>query len=298
MPLPPTGTFIDNLEASVVFYRDNSLFELTLPSRNVVQVGTGKDLSYPHIAPVWSYDGKKLALVQPEFLFATVVSYDDGGLIASYPIPDQYKNTDISLSFSPKGDILVIGLQKGKSAADQAISFQPLAADRKSSQYDRCRSGGVWISPDTFIGVCLLGDTETVVGLQFSDGTAAMTPLARGNNATFQLLGVIDYQTVLLKKIVGGQETLGALKLDGSFGSVPAQYAKLFPTKEALADPISALKKKISEKTGIKDVDDVNVSLDNTWIVFHANEGLYAVPLNFSEKPFFLGAGSFGRIRP
>lgn len=290
---PLTGTFVDTLRNRVVYYKDQGLYEIKLPSRTPTRLaGVDKDVvnTFPAVRPAWSPNGKLFVFVVNDSTI--VMSEYATGLkvtqISLDPKIDLGKRIDIS--FSP--DNLYI-LLKQKDNDHSHIRFFDAKTGKLITEQSNCTYQGTWLlRVAAYATSCLQEGRSQVVLIYPASSTSSIVPLGPSN--TYTLLNIFDSSSLLVLK----GEAPGKLSLTGQFTSLDPKQFKTVGDVRALADLSRTLADRIEKEKSTEKIDDLVVSPSGTFAIYHTHKGLWIINLPLSSDPYFLFEGSLPSIQP
>ncbi|MEP7166534.1 MAG: hypothetical protein ABI758_00975 [Candidatus Woesebacteria bacterium] len=299
----PTGTFVDTVTGTVVFLKDDQLFEYLLPTRTLRQLVGVRDEKevdqFTPIQPTWSPDGSLLA-VMDDSSHVTLTEYQTGKLRGSLLLREKLSNGKKGvLSIDPSSEVLAVGITGSEEVAMQTLEFFALATGKSLGVYPRCETHGVWLRSLGFLTKCALGEVESVVLIQFHPASSSMVPLTK-ESATVRYTLIDQYEPEKAIAIRTTQETrdLVTISVSGKVQEVPPKdYPKNLDVAQ-FVDIYSALAARIEKETGLMGVKNISVASTNDWMVFETDAGLYVAPVSLKEKPYFIGLGTLPSIRP
>lgn len=297
-PLPKTGTFVDDQFGTVLLFEGETLVELKLPDRTRTRIidTTGQE-EFPVIAPAWSPDGALLALVKDDKT-VSITRYTTGEFVSMATVSGILSKEHTYLSFSPFSDVIAVGTDK-PNLSESFVTFIDVGTGAVMGSYTGCTAKGVWLTDEGYMSECAVADTSVVVLIRFTQESSHMVTVARSTSSTqYDVFVPYDGSRAVVVKKSGNREELGTLAATGQFAPLSARDRQGLPDIAALRDPFQALARRIEEKTGIKNIDHVSVSSDNTWVVFSREAETYVVDLRLEKEPFLLGNGSKPQIRP
>jgi hypothetical protein len=286
-PIPKTGTFVDSLLGRFVFYANGHFLEMMLPYREVQQIGGMTDkkvMTFPAVKPAWSSDGTLFALAVDESTIS-VVTYKTGELIHSVSVdPKLLIDNHVELSFSPDAQYLVIREGKGK----QRLRFYEVSSGKFLQEVSACTPASTWL-PDHFYAVdCTENEIQQIILVDPSSGKEMLT------KNTYELVSIYDPSHLLVKK----GSSVGSLDFDGKFTLIDPKKYEHIASIDDFKDPLMALARRIQETKKTESIDDIDVSSDSTFAIFHTQKGIWIVDVKIKNDPFFLFEGSLPSIRP
>lgn len=284
----PTGTFVDTLLGDFVYFKDNAFYLVSLPSRRSTQLaGVTENIvsAFPKVRPAWSYDGEKFAVVSDENS-AVVVKFSSGELVKKIVLDPPLNFTKkIEIGFSPDG--LYLFLRQDLDNSRKSLRFFALSSGELVSEQSDCTGPGAWvIKRNIYVTTC----QKTIIAIDPAQSRAVI-PISPDASLTF--INVFDSQSLLVKR--SGKP--GKLSLEGKFTSLDTKV--LGGTGlDAFADLPRALADKITELKKTEPIDDLIVSPNNTFALFHTQKGLWIIDLPLKSDPFFLFPGELPSVRP
>lgn len=291
-PEKRTGTFVDTLVGRIVYFSQGHFYEIMIPNQTVKQIaGVDNQMieSFPAVRPAWSADSHLLAVMVDSKTVA-VVTYKTG---ENYGVIHLDKPLDlkqkISLAFSPDSSSLLLKSEKDGKAS--LTFFDPKTGVLLYSN-EACQDTGVWLEEaGGYATTCASNDKNTIVLIT---PTAAAKTRTISTSPQYSLLNSYDKSSLVVKR---GNDA-GKLNLNGSFAMIEASKLKSFPSLEAIRSPEKFLAEKVKKAKNTEAIDDLQVSSDNSYIIYHTAKGLWIVDLRLQNNPYFLMEGSLPSIMP
>lgn len=298
---PLTHTFVDSVFGTVLFFRDSTPITVRLPDRvEHIILGVAKEAEVPlssQYPPVWSPDGKRVAMVSPEQKIV-VSDYDSGRYVGTFPLPANSTSETVTFSIDPASEVLAVS-QTASTSTDASVRFFSLQTQKELGVYPRCSGAGVWMTGVGFAMTCTVADSQSVVVIRFEPSSSVMTPLLReANGIKYQVIDEYRPGVLMLKKSTGSHTDLITLEADGKVKLIPPKDYKAVPDIYTIVHITDALRARIEKTAHTKPVRDLSVASDNSFVVFETEDGLYVAKLDLKDPPYFLGKGTMPRIRP
>lgn len=280
---PSHPAFIDQIYERLVYYQQTHWYELILPDMSSATL-TGTDKpnppAFPKIQATWSDDGTLLALATDTQMIA-VTDYKTGTLKALLHFPFTLSSSAL-FSISPD-----MSMFSAWDMSQAKLLFFTLSDGNLVGSFDTCRSG-FWLMDQTYMSQC--GDSISAFLL---NGTVmAKTNLLTSSPATsYTLINEYGQNTVLVEKKSGQQTSAFSLSSLGKITPLPAALFKQFPI-ESFADPQKTLARRIGAHENISGIDQVSVSSNNQWVLYHSKDGIWITDLALHQKPYLLIPGA------
>ena len=290
-----TGTFVDNLYGRFVYYKDGKFYEVRLPSRISVQLaGIDSKLvdTFPGVRPAWSPDGSKFAFVVSNSSVG-IVTYATGVRVSLLePDPKLDLSKQIDISFSPDGLFLLVKQQEQEEGRSH-IRFYTVATGKLATEESGCDYHGVWIQRSSlYATICQIEGQKNIVLIDPANIDKPISSV--GQPDTYILLNAFDSSSLLVKK----GELPGKLSLTGHFTPLDQKQFTGIVSLDAFIDLPKALARKIETDMKTEKIDDIVVSPNNTFAVFHTPKGLWIIGLPLKDNPYFLFSGTLPSIQP
>ncbi len=288
-----TGTFVDGLLGDFVFYRDDGFHHVSLPSRKATQIaGMGEGLisKFPHIRPAWSSDGKQFAMAADSGSMV-VVNYDTGDLIKRIALePNLDLSKETLLSFSPDNVYLLV--KQNLNSDTSTLRFYEISSNKLVAQKQSCLPVGFWMLRQfIYVTTCREGEEERIIAFEpLIESAIYEVPNGKG----YTLINEFDSDNLL----VLNKTKPGKLSLLGKFTSLDSKSFSGLGSIEAFADLSKALASKIEAQKQTEKIDDLVISPNGSYAIYHTQKGLWIISLPLESDPYFLFEGDIPSIRP
>ncbi len=306
-PLEPTNTFVDSLFGTIVFFRDQSVYEYQLPTRSMHQlIGVKQEKekeeeveSFIQTRPVWSRDGKYLALIG-DSSHVVLSEYETGKLVGSFPLHEKVSEAiQTTLSIDSASQVLAVGFSHALGVTGESLQFFSIEAKKELGVYPRCEAKGIWITGVGFVTKCALGDVESIVLIRFQPDSTTMVPLTKETTSTkYTLIDEYDQGTVIAIRKQNEKQDLVTISPTGKIQALASKNYPKGVELSSLVDIYASLATRIEKATGLSGVKNVSVATTNNWMVFETKDGIYVAQMSLAEKPYFIGKGTLPSVRP